>query len=315
MAESLVAALSLAGEASERRLREVADSLRAQEEAWAVLIGAGLSAGAHVPTWESFLQEAGDKFGVTIHGIAPDNYARVAQDCLDNAPDAADFWLLAESKFCVEREPTPSHGLLVNLPFSVFLTTNFDCLLDGPHSDVPAAPPRTLAYPDLPARHGDGGRLVYLHGRCSCGQPEGNSIDPDKIVLTADGYDRAYGPTAETLPTFIKSVFLSMRVLFIGFSFSDFPMRRLLDALRMARESQGRQGGVISTGCDYAIFPTEASPELTTDYAYPGFAYGVDPIFYANSDGRHEALPKILTWLREQVGATPDPVLEVGTGL
>lgn len=296
--------LQLVGDASGRRLLDLARSLTSQtiEDSWAVLVGGGISAGSGVPGWEAFLREAGQRLDIAVGAIADDNYPRLAQDCEDADADA--FWALAEQRLCGDHEPYGAHDLLVRLPFQLFLTTNFDCLLEGPHASVRAAEPRRIAFPDLQARLGGDGRLVYLHGRCDCDQPSGNRMDRDRIVFTLSAYDDAYQHQSGPLPLFIQSVFSDMRVLLAGFSLSDFPMRRLLESVRQASESQGRAGGAVAAGRHLAIVPTEAEPTSASDYEFRGLTYGVEPIYYFNPrGGKHEPLLAILEWLSKATAA------------
>ena len=198
MTNDFLPELRLVGDASASRLLELADSLKrlSPQDEWAIFIGAGLSVGSDVPGWNTFLREAGTRFKVSVGTIDEDNYPRVAQDCLEAAPTPDDFWAFTEERLCGTHGSDHAQRLAIGLPFQLFLTTNFDCLLEAAHSQIRAADPRRLVYPDLPARHGCEGRLVYLHGRCDCDKATGQRIRPEHIVFTRMG---TTGPTITKL--------------------------------------------------------------------------------------------------------------------
>lgn len=302
MPDDLPPELQLVGEESKARLLELSESLRTQSSHgdWAVLAGAGVSAASGVPGWEGFLREAAERCGLPLGPVADDNYPQLAQDCLQATENPNDFWELAAARLCGDHAPSRAHELVVALPASLFLTTNFDCLLEPAHSRLQVREPRHIAYPELETRHGRDGRLVYLHGRCACDGTGPPRLDPTSTVFTLEGYDNAYAPTAGRLPVFISGVLQSLRVLFLGFSFSDFPMRRLLEEVRQAEATASRGGQVVRRQRHLAIVAT-GSREVAGDYGFAGLTYGVAPIYYFNEPevGRHEAFLAILDWLVE----------------
>lgn len=295
---SLPPELRLVGDGSAERLCALSDALRTHHKDWALLVGAGLSCDAGLPSWDTLIRGAATRFNVHVGpDVDEDNYPRVAEECLNRAATPADFWKFVEKEVCGSDVGSRLHDLVVGLPFDLYMTTNFDCLLEIPHSRRTTPAPSILEYPLLDPRNGRDGRLVYLHGRCRCENPIGSKLDPSRIVLTRTAYTNAYAADAD-LRMFLTMVFRYMRVVLVGVSLSDFPIRELLRAAFEAREYRGRRGEMVQRERHLAFVSTQHDGEGVTDFAWRGLDYDVAPIYYHNPPGgTHGALVDILDWL------------------
>lgn len=296
----------LLGIRSWQRLQALADDLRTSPRSWALFFGAGVSAASKLRGWEAFIREAAEKFNVACPPpgfLHEDMYPRLAQDCLDAAPSEDDFWALVEGEYCRDDVfPTPSVARLFELPFELFVTTNFDCLPDAIHDALVDVPdPRRLSYPDINPVSLNGRRLVNLHGRCHCGQPVGHRLTGPNIVLTQVGYDVAYSE-ATTLRTAIDAIFSGYNVLMVGASLADQPIRSVLDTVRRREVYREQQAGGPRPHRRCAIVASEWVPDRVDDDGldrqWRGLAMRVEPIFYPNPPGAHHGdLPKVLSHL------------------
>lgn len=191
-------------------------------------VGAGFSATV-VPTWERLLERVAQQEDVAETDRASMRELFVAGGQLANE---------AAAQFLVERmgaerfqsrliELVASPGTnerqlrrvehLLGVPFRGVLTTNFDGVLEGvvPGRDAY----RQILRPEGGSGwyqerywHGKGPPVVKLHGDVLS--------DPQTIVLTRRDYrDRLYGKSAYA--TFLRAVFASNTMLFLGCSFND----------------------------------------------------------------------------------------------
>ncbi|MBW2731523.1 MAG: SIR2 family protein [Deltaproteobacteria bacterium] len=195
-------------------------------------VGAGFTAPAEVPTWQELLlalaKSIGDETSAQIERLLSNqrlvNYQAAAQIMRDKLGDKIYKERLSE---LVRPQEEPMHERLRwlrGIPFRAVLTTNFDGLLPG-------SLPGPEIYHDIlrPKYHrwwddrfwrpvGSGSPVVCLHGDLF--------RDPDTTVLTTSDYrDRLRFDSAYS--TFLRAVFATNSVLFLGFSFSDFYLNEL----------------------------------------------------------------------------------------
>jgi SIR2-like domain len=293
------------GDRSAVRVEDLAKDLSSGSSRWALFIGAGLSAAVGVPGWETFLRETAKTLGVPCPPSIPEDlYPKIAQKCLDAAANPDVFYDLVSNAFCSdEPKPLEMHRQLLELPFDLFVTTNFDCLIPFLHqtqlAGVPA--PRELAYPNIPVVEMNGKRLVLLHGWCRCVHPGDPSVDSD-IVLTENGYDEGYRAPGAPLPRVLDALFRDFRVLMVGFSLSDFPIRVALNEIMATERYSSRPLSASGPAKRYAILPTEISgnDDDMLDLSTRFDAFDFEPIFYFNPPrGNHENLAKVIARLHE----------------
>ncbi len=191
-------------------------------------VGAGFSATV-VPTWERLLELVAEQEDVSEADRASMRELFVAGGQLANEAAAqflvermgADRFqarlieLVARPGDSVRQERRVHH--LLGVPFRGVLTTNFDGVLEG-------VVPGREAYRQILRPEGGSGwyQERYWHGKGpSVVKLHGDALsDPESIVLTRRDYRaRLYGESAYA--TFLRAVFASNTMLFLGCSFND----------------------------------------------------------------------------------------------
>jgi hypothetical protein len=168
-----------------------------------------------------------------------------------------DTLLEAAGKVSREGNPAEPHRVLADLPFSIYLTTNPDNLLEAALSAAGREPhvaicpwnehvERTLeTYNDEPTTQHP---LVYhLFGRLR---------EPDSLVLTEDDYfDFLIGVTRHNhlIPHVVRGALADTALLFLGFQMDDWSFRVLFRTL------MGQQGGTRRS--HYAHVAVQINPE------------------------------------------------------
>lgn len=201
----------LANEAIERRL--------------VLFVGAGVSAGAGLPTWKQLLDDFAKEAG-----FDDNTRKRLAKkDSRDQATlierelerRGADLKTMVATELGRHERFSLLHGLLASLPSSEAVTTNYDKLFEAAYKtrgrDV-------AVLPENP-RNTKGHWLLKLHG----------SVDrPENIILTRSDYlsmPRQYG----ALMGLVQGLLLMRRMVFVGYSLSDEDFHELIDEVRAAR--------------------------------------------------------------------------------
>jgi CheY-like chemotaxis protein len=193
-------------------------------------VGAGFSA-AGVPAWSDLLTN------IASVGVPDETRQRVAE-LLSEPRTALDYEAAAQAlRDALDKEPFDRRvaeevarrgddgkmhdrlELLRGIPFRAILTTNFDGYLSGsvPGSDAYLGVLRPTAHRWWDSRFWDGSiegsQVVKLHGDAS-------TLPPSDMVITRHDYrHRLYGDPGYA--TFLKSVFATTTVLYLGVSFTD----------------------------------------------------------------------------------------------
>jgi hypothetical protein len=178
---------------------------------------------------------------------------------------------------------------VVRLPFAHVLTTNYDNLLDLTHTEVRGHQPCEVLRWEVPLERltfveslgvkSETRLYMHLHGRAD---------RPETCILTEEDYREHY-VRSQTLSRNLYAMFASQTFVFIGFSLTD------PDFVEILRETQA-YGGRRSR--HYAILPRPDDGEAGLT-AYLLGKYGVTPLLYPNTDGRHQGLTLLLKDLEE----------------
>jgi len=292
----------------------------------AVFIGAGLSYIAGFPSWRVLLERLSD----------------LAYKCSGRQiSDTNDYYILAEKcraivgeerymRFLVEqfgpeagREQTTTAYLnLDRIPFSAFVTTNYDnCMINaGLHNGVQ----RPLhAYPKLPAAdlHAEEPHLFHLHGIV---HPQHPKKTAEFIILTRSDYDRAYRQEDE-IASFLYQLITNFDLLFIGFSLEDTlfmgHLARIWGTYQRRSQSLADRGVKLPQRKRYAILPL---PEAMSEPADPIILremesrlededndlddkYGIKAMRYRPRTASHIGLQEIIVDLRNRTSREPLP--------
>jgi hypothetical protein len=269
-------------------------------------VGAGFSAPAGYPAWSRLLEgiaaeasaEVREHVGRLLPVGSAHGYDQAAQALED---DLGRDGLLRRMGALIARSgalPAPMERrkrLLRGIPFRAVLTTNFDPILDG-------SPPGPGAYVDVlratPQRWWDdafwgedapGPRVVKLHG----------DIHGDRdVVLTRRDYRRRLYESPGYM-TFLRSVFASHTVLYLGFSFTDAYLNELRSEVLALLGGAARPSVVA-----YAVAADVPRPTRRHFEEHEGIRF----LAYDASGGDHSGFDRWLAALHEAT----NPVQRLG---
>jgi hypothetical protein len=268
-----------------------------QQKRCVVFVGAGLSAAAGLPTWAKLLGEGVE----ALVGSLPDGedhqtellaliqrgkLLEVADFCKEKL-GAAYHQFLTEQVRGDKAVLPATHKVLMNLPFSAWVTTNYDKLLERAYSEVIGGFPKTLTHRDTEAL----GRLLFDGGQFIL-KAHGDIDRPETVVLTS----RDYSEIIHANPAFneaFSGLLLTKAVLFLGYSLSDPDFRLLMD-----RQLTHFKGFVPER---YALMSGVGPVEQDVLWR----TARIRVISYQNQSGTHAEVLQFLEALKEAVSPAP----------
>lgn len=266
------------------------------------MVGAGTSVRLGYPSWNGLL----DRLDAAAVDAVRDQAAPSAADYPDMLWRAQEYrGRIGDARFgALLREifkPTGRSDAflddLVRLPFSHFITTNYDPALEEAHQRVFRREPPVVSWDDRDAvvefitRVADPlyrRRYVHLHGRWD---------RPDGIVLSDADYMRRYVQSDDT-PKKLFAIFALRRFVFIGFSLSD------PDLMAVLREVAARIGG--GQARHFALVGYRRGENLEMHRNRFMSKYGVAPVFFDTTDD-FEGLPVLVRALLGECGRKVAP--------
>lgn len=170
-----------------------------------VFVGAGVSANSGIPTWSNIINKIKKKTDINTD---EKDYLKVAQYYY-NSRDKKEYYEFLESELNIDTKPNEIHDKLLELNPYHIITTNYDNLIEqqaiqkGMFYDV------VRKDEDLPYTPNNK-MIIKMHG----------DFKNRNIVFKEDDY-LSYSQNFKLIETYIKSLFSTHTILFVGYSLSD----------------------------------------------------------------------------------------------
>jgi len=286
-------------------LLQMIEDLRSRRGRWAVIFGSGLSAGAGLPDWATLTRElaaevghdaAGLEFGSQPGQVPSEKYPEILGQCESEAPRK--FWSYVTKRICRSViEPSPAQRLLAQLPFELFVSLNYDCLVESCWRALRKPDPDdVMVYPQIKLGRLSGGRLVYVHGRCPAGTAR---LKADVTVLTDTSYLKAYS-AASPVPPAVGTICRDYNVLLVGTSLGD-PDLNFIVRTEQIRAANAPADLTTPTTWIYLKATDEVHYSPRLQWTEPDLRGRVKPVFYPNPDRKHQELENFLAYLARAV--------------
>ena len=215
-----------------RTLNELVNQLTNKENVM-FFVGAGLSLGSGLPSWEELVIRLGQDFGINVEDPIPDAHAdgkgerlqQLAQQ-IEKAAGSSRKVVEKINKYFDEIKPVGGYSVrlqrmlirIVARTSGVIFTTNYDRLLEKA-AEEEGVKYKVFSYPDLLTddfsyltgsgrAEQDGCLYIYkIHG----------SLENDRVVLSNSSYEEAYRKKLYSVLTILSQ----KNMFFLGCSFTD----------------------------------------------------------------------------------------------
>lgn len=273
------------------------------------LVGSGVSIPL-APSWGGLLGGLIDT-GLVDGFVSPEDEASLRQEIdsdplelastLEEALTSARFRAFLAQKFRINGTCTQAHEAVMRLNWRGIITLNYDDGLSTAYVRRFQQMPNVIRADDRYELH----RWAVSHASAEPSCPlihwHGSIAAPDRMILTADDYDRFYAISENK--SFIEELWRSQHILAIGFGFRDPVFTRLAETVLR---------GLAGPNQHFALVGRDGSKPLTP-LIRKQFSkkYRVDPIFYnvIVKDGveDHSGLIELLALVADhnQQAATP----------
>ena len=205
-----------------------------------VFAGAGISVDAGVPLWGDLISQLREEIEVPNR---EEDYLRIAQMYYNERQSKEYVEKIREILKYRQLRYNQIHEAILKLRPEHILTTNYDDLLDQA-IQVGAYPFSVVSRDSQFPYSKNGSLLVKIHG----------DLDDNDFVLKEDDY-LEYASRHPLIEAFIKSIFTSKVVLFVGYSFSDPNLKMILETVRDILGKHYQNAYLLST--DKALHPAQ----------------------------------------------------------
>ncbi len=228
----------------DKNIERLLEKIASKKENLVAFAGTGVTSATGIPSWVSLLSELQQKLGEKVYQDEITNdefdaFPTIAQklydkfkeiECDGNKGKEAYLKAVRECLETSDWDYGPAQLSIINVCKRI-ITTNYDSTFEDAISDyyrfrtekvpqfsVQALP--ELKYPELLRRDHS---MVYIHGRTA-----------ENIVFKKDDYEMYYSidpgkpNSSRTLKDFYKLLYQYNHILFIGFSFKDIYVKKLL---------------------------------------------------------------------------------------
>lgn len=189
----------------EIHIKRIQDSINNQYNL-AIFVGAGVSKNSGVPTWSEIINEFSKD--LKIDKVSPSDYIKIAQCYFDTHPRK--YKRILNEILNKEWKTNIITKLLFD-EFSpkYFITTNYDCILEKTADELKNNSYKIICKNEhIP--HIKDRAIIKMHG----------DFNNKNIVFKENDYTD-YSLNFKLVETFIKSIFATSIVLFVGFSADD----------------------------------------------------------------------------------------------
>lgn len=188
----------------------------AQNNKLVLFVGAGVSANSGFPLWANLIEKIKGKIKV------PDDFRdelKIAQYYY-NSRGEKEYYEFLKEEFNIEADPNLIHDVLLELNPCHIITTNYDDLIEkqakkkGMFFDVVS---KDTDLPYTPNNR----MIIKMHG----------DLQNRNIVFKEDDY-LSYSNNFKLIETYIKSLFSTNTILFVGYSLSDIDVKMMFQWIK-----------------------------------------------------------------------------------
>lgn len=202
-----------------------------------VFVGAGVSMGSGLPSWNKLVEEIRGRLGVPDSSFGDNT---IIPQLYYNSRGKKDYNELIHSLLYKPNAlPNDAHECLVKINPRYIITTNYDELIEQAFSNAGIFLDVVEKDSDLPYAHTEH-MLIKMHG----------GFKYDNYVLKEDDYLN-YSNNFNLISSYIKALFARYTILFVGYSYNDPDTKQLFSWVRGILKEDQQRAYLINLSDDY----------------------------------------------------------------
>lgn len=216
-----------------------------EKEKLIIFVGAGVSKNSGLPDWNKLIREYARELGNEKEYFDSDEMLEIPQEYFDKF-GSPKYYEILDKIFSKSYEPNSIHEILGKMNFNYIITTNYDNLIEKKINAYVVSRDNDLPY------YNKNTMIIKMHG----------DIKNRNIVLKKTDYED-YENKFPIISTYLKGLFVTNTILFIGYSFNDKSVQQIMEWIRNILKSDTRKAFLVDLNSK-TVIQNEKKEQLIT---------------------------------------------------
>ena len=192
-----------------------------------LLVGAGASIDSNLPNWNDLIKVFAKDLGYTKDNFTSEEFLSIPEEYYEKLGKVP-FYSILESIFKKNFKPNSIHEAIEKMKVNYIITTNFDTLVeDQLNEDYDY----DIIKKDEDLAHTSKSKMIIkMHG----------DLDNKNIILKKSDFDN-YEKKFPLVSTFIKGLFTTNTILFMGYSLNDPNVKNIISLIEQILKEDFRK--------------------------------------------------------------------------
>lgn len=206
-----------------------------EKEKLIIFVGAGVSKNSGLPNWNELIKEYAKELGIKKENFKSDEILEIPEKYFKKFGEIKYYKILSRI-FSKHYEPNSIHEVLKKMNLNYIVTTNYDNLIEDKINSYVVSEDT-----DLP-HHNTNTMVIKMHG----------DIVKKNVVLKKSDY-KNYENNFPLISTYLKGLFTTNTILFIGYSFNDASVQQIMKWIRNILKNDTKQAFLVDLNSNTII--------------------------------------------------------------
>ena len=206
-----------------------------EKEKLIIFVGAGVSKNSGLPNWNELIKEYAKELGIKKENFKSDEILKIPEKYFKKFGEIKYYKILSRI-FSKHYEPNSIHEVLKKMNLNYIVTTNYDNLIEDKINSYVVSEDT-----DLP-HHNTNTMVIKMHG----------DIVKKNVVLKKSDY-KNYENNFPLISTYLKGLFTTNTILFIGYSFNDASVQQIMKWIRNILKNDTKQAFLVDLNSNTII--------------------------------------------------------------
>ena len=206
-----------------------------EKEKLIIFVGAGVSKNSGLPNWNELIKEYAKELGNKKENFKSDEILKIPQKYFEKFGEIK-YYEILNKIFSGKYEPNSIHEVLKKMNLNYIVTTNYDNLIETKINSYVVSEDT-----DLP-HYNTNTMVIKMHG----------DIVKKNVVLKKSDY-KNYETNFPLISTYLKGLFTTNTILFIGYSFNDASVQQIMKWIRNILKNDTKQAFLVDLNSNTII--------------------------------------------------------------